>query len=267
MILDYTNHITEEFDKIHEDFFQPIPELIRNGFFKKNQQYCRFCKTRLATPHYESEDNGGAKDFIEVVYDCTNCGWWHYRAEESMYVGEGNAWHSYNYLWGLLRQYKENAVDIPLATLRSTLKNRPEIIYQMNPRKFEELVGSVFKDFYECEVRHVGKSHDGGIDLILVRSDYDTIVQVKRRQKPEATEGVSVIRELIGTMALERNRNAVFVSSASKFSNEAKKASNKAASLGVVDQIELIDYTKFIDIMELTHKVSDRRPWQIVINL
>ena len=240
--------------------------MIKIGFFKKHQQYCRFCKSKLATPHYEIEDNGGANDFIEIVYDCTKCGWWHYRTEDSMYVGEGNAWHSYNYLWGMLRQYDESAADIPLETLRSAIKSRPEIIYHMNPQKFEELVGFVFKDFYDCEVRHVGKSHDGGIDLILVRSDFDTIVQVKRRQKPEATEGVSVIRELIGTMALERNRNAIFVSSAAKFSNKAKKASNEAASVGIVDKIELIDYTKFINIMELTHEISNRRPWQIVIN-
>lgn len=41
----------------------------------------------------------------------------------------------------------------------------------------EELVGSVFSSFYNCEAKIVGKSSDGGVDVILVDSDHPTMVQ------------------------------------------------------------------------------------------
>lgn len=46
----------------------------------------------------------------------------------------------------------------------------------------EELVASVFRDFYECEVEVVGKSNDGGVDVIVIDSDNPIMVQVKRRR-------------------------------------------------------------------------------------
>lgn len=264
MILDYSDHAIESFDTIHEDFFNPVYFLSNSPFFKKGTKSCRFCKTKLTTPHKEIEENGGAFDNIEIIYDCPSCGWWYYTYDESIYVGEGGFIQSGTYLWGLLRKYSEKSKDVPLAALRVELKKRPHLIYNLHPRKFEELVGSVFKDFYKCEVKHVGKTSDGGIDLILIRSDSDTIIQVKRREKPNSTEGVSVIRELLGTMQLSEKRNGIFVTSAKKFSGPAIKASEKANKLNLVDQLELIDFKKFVDRMCL---VSDKidRPWKKIV--
>ncbi len=264
MILDYSAHVIETYDKIHEDFFNPVYYLANSPFFKKYTKHCRFCKTKLKTPHRESEENGGAFDHIEIIYDCPTCGWWYYTFDESIYVGEGGFFQTGTNIWGLLRRYSEKSKDIPLAALRAELRKKPEIIYKLHPTKFEELVGSVFKDFFLCEVKHVGKTNDGGIDLILVRSDSDAIIQVKRREKPNSTEGVSVIRELLGTIKLSEKRNGIFVTSANKFSGPAIKASEKATKLNLVDKLELIDYKKFVDTMGL---VSDKieRPWKNLI--
>lgn len=37
----------------------------------------------------------------------------------------------------------------------------------------EELVASIFRDHYDCEVQVVGKSNDGGVDLILINFDFN----------------------------------------------------------------------------------------------
>lgn len=265
MILDYSSNKEEYFNNIHEDYFNPVYSFAESDFFKKGDAFCRFCQKKLITPHKEIIDNGGAMDQIEVVFDCPSCGWWYYQFEESIYVGEGGFMHTGNYNWGLLRTYSEESKDIPLHALREEVNKRPAIIYNLHPTKFEELVGSVFRDYFDCEVKHVGKTNDGGIDLILVRSDNDVIIQVKRRSKPNATEGVSVIRELIGTMQLSQKRNGIFVTSAEKFSDKAKETSEKAKKLNIVTKLDLIDYSKFIDAMNL---VSNKiiRPWQKLVN-
>ncbi len=265
MILDYSNNFIESFDEVHEDFLNSVYFLADKRFFKKGTSKCKFCKSQLDIPHKLIEQNSGAFDNIEVVYDCLHCGWWYYSYDESMYVGEGGFYQTGTYLWGLLRKYSEKAKDLPLTTLRNELKKKPEIIYQLHPTKFEELVGSVFRDFYNCEVKHVGKTNDGGIDLILVRSDSDTIIQVKRREKPNSTEGVSVIRELIGTIQLSEKRNGIFVTSAEKFSTQATKTSEKAKKLNLVDKLELIDYNRFIDMMGLVSSKIER-PWTNLIS-
>jgi hypothetical protein len=47
---------------------------------------------------------------------------------------------------------------------------------------------SVFKDYFDCEVIHCGRSHDGGIDLILISADEPTVIQVKPRENPLVVE-------------------------------------------------------------------------------
>ena len=50
------------------------------------------------------------------------------------------------------------------------------------------------------EARLVGKTNDGGVDLILLESDAPILVQVKRRKRAEKTEGVVVIRDAQSAM-------------------------------------------------------------------
>lgn len=67
------------------------------------------------------------------------------------------------------------------------LQKETDKLFRMNPSRFEKFVGEVMSAFYACEVTHCGKSHDGGIDLLLLRSDIGFVpVQVKRRSNYEA---------------------------------------------------------------------------------
>jgi hypothetical protein len=47
----------------------------------------------------------------------------------------------------------------------------------------EELVASVLPEHFACTAHVVGKTNDGGVDLILIDADEPIIVQVKRRTK------------------------------------------------------------------------------------
>jgi hypothetical protein len=128
----------------------------------------------------------------------------------------------------------------------------------MNPHRLEELVAAIFKANYkDCEAIHVGKPDDGGIDVVFVDSgERQWLIQVKRRENPQSSEGVGVIRNLLGAMLLENSSYGILVSTANHFTFRAKEAVDRARDLGKV--IRLIDRGK-LDRM-LAPMIPDR-PW------
>ena len=131
------------------------------------------------------------------------CGWWEYSykfKEEKDLINEvdDKIWHMLNY--GILKEFKVSDKHIPIATVINELERNKSILYDINPYKLEDLVGQVFSSYYNCEVKHVGKTGDGGIDLIMINSDSPILVQVKRRTKSEHIELVSPIREFVGAL-------------------------------------------------------------------
>lgn len=252
-IYDYTEYTTEGDEELNEDFFMPLSAQIQTGFFADVKENCKYCKIRMETPVNEIDDGGGGYDYVNQVYACPNCGWWYEHELESTYLGEGDSYAKTTNWFGILRKYDVGAIDLPVSSLRHELKKRSYLLYHVHPKKFEELGGSVFRDYMECEVRHVGGSGDGGIDLILIDGKQQWIVQVKRRSTPQLSEGVRVIRELVGTMTLESVGRGIFVTTASHFTAPAKKTVKKATELGAVERIDLIDFPKFRDMLQLLH--------------
>jgi HJR/Mrr/RecB family endonuclease len=133
----------------------------------------------------------------------------------------------------------------------------------------EELVGFVFSDFFNCEVQYCGKSHDGGIDLVLVMADKPVLVQVKRRMKPTDVEPVSSVREFLGAALLAGHTDCIFVTSADHFSSVGQAAARKALTRGLVTRYDLIDRRRFLDILDLV-RTTKTEVWkeqvQLVLN-
>lgn len=72
----------------------------------------------------------------------------------------------------------------------------------------------VFSSFYECEGKHVGRSHDGGVDLIMINSDKPILILVKRRTNKNHTESVKSFKEFVGTLTHKMSSNGIYVSTA-----------------------------------------------------
>lgn len=262
MIFDYSQSILRTKYDLLEDHRSPLYEKIATNFFNNHYEKCKYCETDLLTPIKNVPSKGSfGHDETGIVYDCPNCGWWFFKREESLYLGEGVSQYHSNTFIGILRKYSTDSKEVPISTLRRELLQRPKIAHELNPTRFEKLVGDILRG----EVIHVGKTNDGGIDLILINSEEgSTIVQVKRRTKVNSTEGVVPIRELIGTMAINNHKQAIFVTTAKKYSKQAQEARVKVIQNKVVDKIELIDFPKFIDILKLTsHK--QERPWERLV--
>ncbi|WP_445152211.1 sigma-70 family RNA polymerase sigma factor [Baekduia sp. Peel2402] len=97
--------------------------------------------------------------------------------------------------------------------LIATLARHPEGVYELNPRRFEELVAELYarRGF---EVVLTPASNDGGADLLVAKHDVLGrslhVVQCKR-YAPGRKIGPAVVRELIGTVEHRRASTGVLL--------------------------------------------------------
>jgi len=108
--------------------------------------------------------------------------------------------------------------------IKKYLKNHPTKLYELSPRKFEELVASILKDMgFDVELTQA--TRDGGRDIIAhVRTavcSYLTHIECKR-YAPDNKVGVGIIREVVGVHNIRKATKSVIVTT-SFFSSDAKK--------------------------------------------
>jgi hypothetical protein len=97
------------------------------------------------------------------------------------------------------------------------LAAHPERLYELSPRRFEELVAELYSRA-GFEVQLTPASGDGGVDVYAIRREdlgsTLTVVQAKR-YKPEFKVEASVVRELFGTVNLTNASAGVLVTTSS----------------------------------------------------
>lgn len=122
--------------------------------------------------------------------------------------------------------------------IKSYLKKNPEKMYDLSPRKFEELVASILKDM-GFDVELTKATRDGGRDIIAyIRNavcSYLTHIECKK-YTPDNKIGVSIIREVMGVHHLHKATKSIIVTT-SFFSPDAIK---EAAM--VENQLDLKDF-------------------------
>ncbi|MDT3669114.1 MAG: restriction endonuclease [Aromatoleum sp.] len=251
-------------------FADPSPDSLSKPeiyklFDEANTSTCPFCKSSTNRSHENSLNEnpswlgGGCHYVNEYVSCCSECGWWRihtYKETDGDIKGISTIVKN-----AVLKKYDLHSKDVPIRTLQKYLRQNFDDVIHIHDSQMEKLVQSVFSEHFSCEVEHVGKSHDGGIDLILVQSDSPTVVQVKRRRSLSHVEGVSGIRELIGATLLKGSRNCIYVSTCSKFSDPCNEAAAQAVDLGILESYTLYDFSRFSDVLKLT-KSSNPEPWR-----
>ena len=230
--------------------------------FYEKLEWCPKCKSSL----YHEVD--GDKDYPyfprqDEMWICQDCGWWSLSHFSSMDDGSGSDIYQelYQFRRGILRYFNESDSTIPLTTLYREVSKKTHLLYDIHPSKFEEFVGSVLSDFYNCKVHLIGKTGDGGIDLIIIEKDNPIAVQVKRRTRPDSIEKIEEIREFLAATILEGYTSAIFVSTAKEFTRGAKDVASRAVSMNLVKKFELINQEKLLSIFSLT--VGNTFDWYI----
>jgi hypothetical protein len=122
------------------------------------------------------------------------------------------------------------------------LAAHPERLYSLSPRKFEELVEAIFRDF-GYDVVLTPKSKDGGIDIRATRKDsVGTLLYLIECKRYAAAHpvGVGIVRGVYGVAATEHASCGMIVTT-SHFTAPAKEEANK-----VKYQMSLRDYSDLV---------------------
>lgn len=234
-------------------------------FFRDQEDsICPFCRISADQVHKkELIDNpgwllGGIYVVNEYVWCCSQCGWWRIRTNKQT-DGAIDA-ISAIVKSAVLKKYNLSSKDIPITLLQQYLREKFEDVIHIHDKQMEKLVQSVFSEHFSCEVEHIGKSHDGGIDLLLIQSSKPTVIQVKRRRSLNHIEAVSGVRELLGAALLKESKNCIYVSTCSKFSKSSQETAESAVELGIVESYELYDFSRFSSVLKLA-ATSHEKPW------
>jgi restriction endonuclease Mrr len=98
-----------------------------------------------------------------------------------------------------------------------------EQLYQIDPTQFERLVAEVFSHLGYSEVRHLGQSNDGGVDILAKQYRKDgihyAVIQCKRYRKKV---GAPVARDLAGVLSQQSGSYTGYLVTSSDFTSQCR---------------------------------------------
>jgi restriction system protein len=126
------------------------------------------------------------------------------------------------------------------------LARKPEFIYELHPRKFEEMIAKLFADRGH-EVTLTKKTRDGGYDIFArvkdAFSEFIVLAECKR-YSPENKVGVEVVRGLYGVVDINKANQGLIITS-SFFTKDAQQEQLRIGNrIGLKDYNNLIEWLK-----------------------
>jgi hypothetical protein len=237
-----------------DEYFVQSPEGQVYNRFRQNGccPYCNVPTKRVLYGRTESDPCDYTRDeFNEIcLRACLSCGWWydHFAYVDRVYMDSTKITRSLR----ILRKFEVCSPALPIECLASELVRRPGVLHEISPKRLETFVAAVLQDFYDVEVSVVGRTADGGIDLVYVQSEKPFAVQVKRRQSSDSKETVELVRAFLGACLLAERRNAAIVTTAADFTAPARAAAKRAVRLGLLETFDLVAREKFLELFHYT---------------
>jgi hypothetical protein len=224
---------------------------------------CPFCSTQVR----EIPDSHEKWPCSRGSLQCPTCGFNYSYSEEDPDSPEEQYWYS------TLRELSINQAGLGFDELATHVRRKPEDLYFLQPRRFEELIADVFKTLGYA-ARLTKTSRDGGVDIMLLEanSEQQVLVQCKR-YAPDRKVGVAAVRELLGVQIKTGVPHAIIVTTSS-FTGCA--SSFASAPNKFVDglKMELVDCARLLEAMgvyntllppldslNLGEFVRDRQKW------
>lgn len=200
--------------------------------------YCRHSMCCFPAQKFELEE----RRLLVQFSICAFCGWWSvYRVIQGENPRTPGV-EGYSGAIGCLKELDLADVSIPLEEVRQYLLAKKDSLFKANPKIFEDIVCSVFRDL-GWHARVTAYRGDNGVDVILDGHEGSTIgVQVKRYGKKRMIEAEQ-IRSLAGALLVNGHTRGVFVTT-SNFRRGARKTAAGLAAIGY--PIELVDAERFL---------------------
>lgn len=210
------------------------------------QPECPYCGEPLARPVATwVHETTATKVNIDV---CSVCGFWRREFDDSL--------HGRQWAIPYTRAFQPEAHVPALRELAAQVRAAPDRLYTLSAKSFELFVGTVLGDLMDCEVKHVGGTNDGGVDLLVLDADPPLLVQVKRRTHFGSSEGVEVVKTMFASLYAAGQRRGMVVTTANRFTRGAKDWARAPALVKDSFMLELVDMQRLIDMT--------RRPFQDV---
>jgi restriction system protein len=213
---------------------------------------CIYCGTPLLRLPSASFTKDEKRLFVQLSI-CPHCGWWSvYRVHQNEYPRTAGIAEGYSGAVGCLMQLDLTDISLPIDEVRKYLSVKGDSIFDVHPKKLEEIVCSIFNDV-GCKARATAYAGDRGIDVILDSCDGSTIgVQVKRYKKERRIEAEQ-IRSLAGALMLGGHTKGIFVAT-SNYRSGAKRAAEDLTAIGL--PIELINAEGFLKMLGIAQHNS-----------
>lgn len=132
------------------------------------------------------------------------------------------------------------------------ISKSPNLLYQLAPRKFEELVAKLFSD-RGYEVVLTPATRDGGYDLLAKLNDgiTSTVVLAEcKRYRQENKVGVEIVRGLYGVTEAHRANQGLIITS-SYFTKDAREEQLRIGNrIGLKDFNNLVEWLKPYNVRE-----------------
>lgn len=242
------------------------------------REFCIYCGNRLSLYSARAERLSSVersrlldgREYLQADRQntwaiCGVCGWWWAKIQyQDCYSGHSDPADESRWCYigkeqilrgtvGRLRNLDLADISTPIDEVRSYIAAQPESRFSLHPRRFEEVVASVFQDHgFIAEL--TAYSADGGIDMVLEGAQSRSVgVQVKRYR---GSINVDQIRSFSGALFLGGFTRGVFVTT-SRYEAGCDGVAALSGVRGI--PIELLDGRQFLDSLGVAQRVSGNR--------
>jgi restriction system protein len=147
------------------------------------------------------------------------------------------------------------AVTIPLLAILKKIWEDPSRMYQIDPRKWEEIIAATYDEsgIFD-EVTLTPRSGDDGRDVIAVKRGFWSmrVIESVKRYRPGHVVTAGEIRDLLGALHADPQVSKGVVSTTSEFAPRIRETSQIMQYLP--DRLELVDCPALVERFKLCTK-------------
>lgn len=217
---------------------------------------CIHCATSLTDLTLDSSDPLNPQTRLErslTVKTCPTCGWWLVGRQHQFHLGDLHVNVQNFCAEGVLRNFDLTDLSIPLEEVSRHLIARYSDRFKIHPRRYEEVVVSVFRNM-GYRARITSYSNDDGVDAVIMDGERGDLIGVQAKRYSGKIEAHQ-IREFAGALILQGITQGIFVTTSSYTKGAYRTSENFARRLVAID---LMDAERFYSAL----KIARRPPYQ-----
>lgn len=208
------------------EFAHPLFDRFNAEYNKREyERHCPYCSNAYRMNHNPQ----GSRTEIGGI--CPVCGFWWHEVEE---------WSFTERTFAALRVFDINDASLALNELGSHLNTHFSDIYSLTPRRFEHLVGQIFRNIgYTAEL--TPQTRDKGIDIVVTRKSDGSVAVVEcKRFAVGRKVTIGIVQRLLGAM-IQAGREEAFLVSTTCYTEPAKEVVSDLKEVDSGFNLTLID--------------------------